>query len=195
MATATISIDWEDFSQLCSKYQFGKFTEPINGTIERQTNIMLDLFDETNTKATFFILGKLAEYRPKLVREIAARGHEIALHGQNHVAMFTLTPEQAKQDVATSKKIVTDIIGEPVYGYRAPFFSIKKENLNLLETLAELGLLYDSSIFPMSLPRYGIENFPTKDALYNLPNGDQIVELPMTIATFLNKPLPVCGGG
>ena len=195
MATATISIDWEDFSQLCSKYQFGKFTEPVDGTIERQTNIMLDLFDETNTKATFFILGKLAEYRSKLVKEIAARGHEIALHGQNHVAMFTLSPKQAMEDVANCQKIVTDIIGEPVYGYRAPFFSIKKENLNLLEILAELGLLYDSSIFTMSLPRYGIDNFSTENTLYNLPNGNQIVELPMTIATFLKKPLPVCGGG
>ncbi len=195
MATSTMSIDWEDFSQLCSKYEFGKFTEPTQKAIERQTDIMLNLFDETNCKATFFILGKLAAYKPKLVKLIAARGHEIALHGQNHVAMFTLTPEQAKDDIATSQKIVTDIIGAPVYGYRAPFFSIKNENLYLLQSLTELGLTYDSSIFPMELPRYGIPKFPTNDALYILPNGKKIVELPMTIGHFLNKPIPVCGGG
>ena len=195
MANATMSIDWEDFGQMFGKYKFGDITEPIKGTIERQTKIILDLFDENNTKATFFILGVLAKYRPEIVKEIAARGHEIALHGQNHEAMFTLTPEQAYEDVSTSQKIVTDIIGSPVYGYRAPFFSLIKDNLYLLEILADLNLIYDSSIFPMLLPRYGIKNFPTEDALYTLANDKQIVELPMTTAFFLNKQLPVSGGG
>ena len=195
MANATMSIDWEDFGQMFGKYKFGDITEPIKGTIERQTKIILDLFDENNTKATFFILGVLAKYRPEIVKEIASRGHEIALHGQNHEAMFTLTPEKAYEDVSTSQKIVTDIIGAPVYGYRAPFFSLIKDNIYLLEILADLGLIYDSSIFPMLLPRYGIKNFPTQDALYKLPNNKHIVELPMTTAIFLNKQLPVSGGG
>jgi len=195
MASATMSIDWEDFGQMFGKYRFGEITEPIKGTIERQTNIILDLFDENNTKATFFILGVLAKYRPQIVKQIAARGHEIALHGQNHEAMFTLTPDKAYEDVSTSQKIVTDIIGAPVYGYRAPFFSLIKDNLYLLEILSDLGLIYDSSIFPMLLPRYGIKNFPTTDTLYTLSNNKHIVELPMTTATFLNKQLPVSGGG
>ena len=195
MAKATMSIDWEDFGQMFGKYKFGEITEPIKGTIERQTKIILDLFDENHTKATFFILGVLAKFRPEIVKEIAARGHEIALHGQNHEAMFTLTPEKAYDDVSTSQKIVTDIIGAPVYGYRAPFFSLIRDNLYLLEILADLGLIYDSSIFPMLLPRYGIKNFPTEDALYKLPNNKHIVELPMTTAFFLNKQLPVSGGG
>ena len=195
MANATMSIDWEDFGQMFGKYKFGEITEPIKGTIERQTKIILDLFDENNTKATFFILGVLAEYKPEIVKEIASRGHEIALHGHNHEPMFTLTPEKAYKDVSTSQKIVTDIIGAPVYGYRAPFFSLVKDNVYLLEILADLGLIYDSSIFPMLLPRYGIKNFPTEDALYKLPNNKHIVELPMTTAMFLNKQLPVSGGG
>lgn len=195
MASATMSIDWEDFGQMFGKYRFGGITEPVQGTIERQTNIILDLFDENNIKATFFILGVLAKFRPCIVKEIASRGHEIALHGQNHEPMFTLTPEKAYEDVSTSQKIVTDIIGAPVYGYRAPFFSLIKDNVYLLEILADLGLIYDSSIFPMLLPRYGIKNFPTSNSLYKLSNNRQIVELPMTTASFLNKQLPVSGGG
>lgn len=195
MASSTMSIDWEDFGQMFGKYKFGNITEPIEGTIERQSKIILDLLDETNNKATFFILGVLAKHRPHLVKEIALRGHEIALHGQNHETMFTLTPEEAYADIALSQKIVTDIIGKEVYGYRAPFFSVKKENLYVLEILTDLGLLYDSSIFPMRLPRYGIKNFPTQDALYTLPNSKQIVELPMTTAFLFNKKIPVCGGG
>ena len=190
-----MSIDWEDFGQLFGKYDYGNITEPVNGSIERQTKIILDLLDETGNKATFFVLGMLAKYRKELVKEIAFRGHEIALHGQNHEAMFNLTPDKAREDILTSQKIVTDIIGAPVYGYRAPFFSIKKENLYLLETLSELQFVYDSSIFPMALPRYGINNFSTKDILYKLPNGSQIVELPMTTARYFNRQIPVSGGG
>ncbi len=195
MATSTMSIDWEDFGQLFGKYHYGNITEPVNGAIERQTKIILDLLDETDNKATFFVLGMLAEKRKNLVKEIASRGHEIALHGQNHEPMFSLTAEKAKEDILTSQKIVTDIIGAPVYGYRAPFFSIIKENLYLLETLAELDLIYDSSIFPVKLPRYGIADFPRENALYKLPSGKELVELPMTTANFFAKDWPVCGGG
>ena len=195
MASATMSIDWEDLWQMYGKYHYGKITEPVRGSIERQTKIILDLLDETDTKATFFILGALAQYRSRLVKEIASRGHEIGLHGQNHDIMFRLTPAHAKDDLLTAQKIVTDIIGGPVYGYRAPFFSVSRKNLYLLEILTEMNLLYDSSIFPMALPRYGIKDFPTADTLYSLPNGKEIVELPMTTASFLNKQLPVSGGG
>lgn len=195
MGSVTMSIDWEDLGQMYGKYHYGKITEPVRGTIERQTKIILDLLDETGNKATFFVLGALAQYRPEMVKEIAARGHEIALHSQNHEQMFTLNYEEAREDVATSQKIITDIIGQRVYGYRAPFFSINRDNLYLLEILAELDLIYDSSIFPMALPRYGIKDFSTADTLYSLPNGKEIVELPMTTGTFMNKQWPVCGGG
>jgi polysaccharide deacetylase family protein (PEP-CTERM system associated) len=195
MASATMSIDWEDLSQMYGKYHYGKITEPVRGSIERQTKIILDLLEETDNKATFFILGALAQYRPGLVKEIAARGHEIGIHSHRHDQMFTLNYDQAKEDIATAQKIVTDIIGGPVYGYRAPFFSVKRDNLYVLEILADLGLIYDSSIFPMKLPRYGIGDFPTADRLYSLPNGKEIVELPMTVGNLMNRKWPVCGGG
>lgn len=195
MAFSTLSIDWEDFGQLFGKYHFKDIFEPVGGAIERQNKIMLDLLDQSENKATFFILGMLAKYKPQLVKDIASRGHEIAIHGQNHEAMFTLTPDNARKDLEESIKIVTDITGQQIYGYRAPFFSINQTNLYLLETLSELGLTYDSSIFPIKMPRYGISGFNEKDTLYTLPNGKEIVELPLTTSNYFRKKWPVSGGG
>jgi polysaccharide deacetylase family protein (PEP-CTERM system associated) len=170
-------------------------TAPLPVTIDRQTDIMLEMLNATNKKATFFILGMLARHRPDLVKKIAAEGHEIGLHGQYHINMRKLNRKQAYDDINESKKLVTDIIGAPVYGYRAPYFSIDETNLYILEVLTELGLLYDSSIFPIKLKRYGIANFNKEDALYSLPNGKEIVELPLSVAPFNGKDIPIAGGG
>jgi polysaccharide deacetylase family protein (PEP-CTERM system associated) len=191
----TLSIDWEEFGQLLGRDHTGVVMPAVPKTIDRQTDIMLSLLDETGKKATFFILGMLAQYRPDLVRKIAAEGHEIGMHGQNHIRMNTLNYKDAHQDLSDSYKLVTDIIGAPIYGYRAPYFSVNETNLYVLEILSELGLKYDSSIFPVRLKNYGIANFPPEDALYQLPNGRQIVELPLTITHWRNKRLPVAGGG
>jgi peptidoglycan-N-acetylglucosamine deacetylase len=191
----TLSIDWEDFGQLLGRDHSGVLTPPVPKTIDRQTDIMLDMLNETGKKATFFILGMLAKYRPDLVKKIAAEGHEIALHGTHHINMRTLNREQAFNDLRDSKKLVTDIIGGNVYGYRAPYFSVDESNLYVLEILTELGLTYDSSIFPIKLKRYGIANFNKTDMLYRLPNGKEIVELPLTVAKFNGKDIPIAGGG
>ena len=191
----TLSIDWEDFGQLFGKYHYNIISDPANGAIERQTDIILDLLDSTGNKATFFILGVLAQYRPKLVKKIATRGHEISIHGQTHANISSFSPEEARRDIEEAYKRIADIIGTRIYGYRAPFFSIDKSNLFILEFLTNLGLMYDSSIFPVKLPRYGIDNFSEKDMLYKLPNGKEIVELPLTIYKYLGKKWPVSGGG
>jgi len=191
----TLSIDWEEFGQLLGRDHTGVVMPAVPKTIDRQTDIMLSLLNETNQKATFFILGMLAQNRPDLVRKIAAEGHEIGMHGQHHIRMHTLSYKEAYNDLADAYKLVTDIIGAPVYGYRAPYFSVNETNLYVLEILSELGLLYDSSIFPVKLKNYGIADFPYEDALYSLPNGKQIVELPLTIINWRSKRLPVAGGG
>lgn len=194
-AAFTLSIDWEDFSQLLGRDGSGVLTPPLPVTIDRQTDIMLDMLNEAGHKATFFILGMTAQHRPDLVKKIAAEGHEIGLHGQWHINMRTLTREQAWNDLRDAHKLVTDIIGGPVYGFRAPYFSVDESNLYVLEMLTELGLVYDSSIFPLKLKRYGIAGFNKEDALYSLPNGKQIVELPLTVAKMYGKDIPVAGGG
>lgn len=191
----TLSIDWEDFGQLLGRDRSGVLTPSLPKTIDRQTDIILEMLNDTGKKATFFVLGMLANHRADLVKKIAAEGHEIGLHGQHHINMRTLTREQAFNDLSDAQKLITDIIGGPVYGYRAPYFSVDESNLYVLEILSELGLLYDSSIFPLKLKRYGIDNFPKEDALYRLPNGKEIVELPLTVGKFNGKDIPVAGGG
>lgn len=195
MNNNTLSIDWEDFGQLYTQYHFNIITPPINQAIERQTMIILDMLDETQTKTTFFVLGMLAKYKPELVKKIFEKGHEIALHGQNHKPMFQLSYKESRNDIEESYKIVTDIIGKEIVGYRAPFFSINESNLYVLEILSELGFLYDSSIFPKKMPRYGIKDFPEENGLYDLPDGSQLVELPLSIANYFGKIWPVAGGG
>ncbi len=191
----TLSIDWEDFGQLLGRDRSGVLTPPLPVTIDRQTDIILDMLNETGKKATFFILGMLARHRADLVKKIAREGHEIGLHGDMHINMRTLNRDQAFKDLSDSQKLVTDIIGAPVYGFRAPYFSVDETNLYVLEILSELGLVYDSSIFPIKLKRYGIANFNRKDALYMLPNGKEIVELPLTVGVVNGKTVPVAGGG
>jgi polysaccharide deacetylase family protein (PEP-CTERM system associated) len=191
----TLSIDWEDFSQLLGRDHTGVVTPPVPKTIDRQTDFVLSLLNDTGQKATFFVLGMLAQYRSDLVKKIAAEGHEIGLHGQHHVRMNTMNYEQAQNDLHDSYKLVTDIIGAPIYGYRAPYFSVNETNLYILEILSEMGFIYDSSIFPIKLKKYGFANFPVKDELYQLPNGQEIVELPLTVLDWRNKKFPVAGGG
>jgi len=190
----TLSIDWEDFGQLMRRDYCGQVTPPTR-TIERQTGIILEMLAAAEQRATFFILGMLARHRPDLVREIAAAGHEIALHGENHRDMRKLSREEAAADLRDAQRLVCDIIGGPVFGYRAPYFSIAAENYHVLESAAEMGLAYDSSIFPMRMRRYGIEGFPPEDALYQLANGRTLVELPISVAALGSRRLPVAGGG
>lgn len=194
MNKCTLSIDWEDFGQLYTKYHYKIDTPPLSA-IARQTDIILDMLDETDRKATFFILGLSAKYRTGLVKKIASKGHEIAIHGQNHEILFTLNAHQIKEDIEASIKTVSDITGTQIFGYRAPRFSIDESNLYVLEILSELGLMYDSSIFPIKLPRYGIMNFDTNDKLYKLPNGKEIVEIPLSTVKYFGKIFPVSGGG
>jgi polysaccharide deacetylase family protein (PEP-CTERM system associated) len=190
----TLSIDWEDFGQIMARDFYQTITPPALD-LDRQTNIILDILAETNSKATFFVLGMCAKYRPQLVKKIADAGHEIGIHGTNHVAMTKLDRSSCFQDLSESIKIVTDIISQPIFGYRAPYFSIQKENLFVLELLTELGIEYDSSIYPAKTLRYGIADFHPENQLYKLPNGHEIVELPLTIFEFRGKKLPVSGGG
>jgi len=190
----TLSIDWEDFGQLIAQTMLGVQSTP-HSAIDRQTHIILDLLAETGQKATFFVLGMLAKDKPHLVKALAAAGHEIAIHGNNHKRLESLSPAEVRTDILDAKHLVEDLVGEPVYGYRAPCFSIAKRNNYVLDILSEHGFLYDSSIFPMRLPKYGYANFHPQDALYQLPSGGTLVELPLTVVSYMGRRWPVSGGG
>jgi polysaccharide deacetylase family protein (PEP-CTERM system associated) len=188
------SIDLEDFSQLICKYRTNTIPD-VSVDVDRQLDVVLSLLAEYRISGTFFVLGLVAARRPDLVRKVQDAGHEIATHGTNHVQAFRQGRDEFKRDVGGSIKVLEDITGQPVLGYRAPQFSIVRENLWALDVLAELGLQYDSSIFPMRLKRYGIASFDPQPRRYRLPEGGRLVEIPMHVARRGGRSFPVAGGG
>jgi polysaccharide deacetylase family protein (PEP-CTERM system associated) len=160
-----------------------------------QTHRILDLCDQTGTRATFFALGWVAERQPDLLREIAARGHEIACHGYGHELLYEIGPERFREDVKRGRAVIEDAIGARIEGYRAPSFSITERSLWALEILAEQGFRFDSSIFPVRHHRYGIPDFPREPVRLVLPSGRSIVEFPLTTLAWGPLRLPVAGGG
>lgn len=160
-----------------------------------QTQRLLDLCDRTCTRATFFVLGWVAERQPRLVREIAARGHEIACHGYGHELVYAIGPERFRADVRRARGVIEDALGAPVTGYRAPSFSITERSLWALEILSEEGFGFDSSIFPVRHHRYGIPGFPREPVRLALPSGRTIVEFPLTTLAWGPLRFPLAGGG
>lgn len=143
-------------------------------------------------KATFFILGWVAEKYPEIVKEIDTNGHEIACHSYRHRLVYNMSPEEFRNDLSKAKKILEDIIGKRVIGYRAPSYSITKKSIWALKHLEELGFEYDSSIFPINHDIYGIPEAPRFK--YKLEKLD-LVEYPMTTSIMFGKKIPISGGG
>ena len=163
--------------------------------VENNTRRLLDLFDENGVKATFFVLGWVAERVPELVKDIAGRGHEVACHGYSHQLVYNQSPDIFREETLRSKHMLEDIVQAKVSGYRAASYSITKRSLWALDILAEAGFEYDSSIFPVKHDRYGIpgaEEYPHK---LTTPNGSSLVEFPLSVAKVFNHNLPVAGGG
>jgi len=155
----------------------------------------MDPINPTNPKATFFVLGWIAERLPHLVREIQARGHEVASHGYDHVLCREQSAEDLKNDLLKSKKLLEDITGAPIYGYRAPGFSVNRDILSLIEGT---GYLYDSSFNSFRLnKRYGQVEFGTNNGSNGLSiqMSDRFYELPITNLKLGRQVLPWGGGG
>jgi polysaccharide deacetylase family protein (PEP-CTERM system associated) len=191
-----MSIDVEDYFQVSafdsvvSRDSWGQFESRVVANTTR----LLDLFDESGVRATFFVLGWVCERFPELVRAIAARGHEVASHGYGHRLIYEQTPDEFRDDVRRAKQVLEDACGEPVVGYRAPSFSIVKRSLWALDVLAEEGYRYDSSIFPIAHDRYGIPDAP-REPHHLLAAGRSIVEIPGSTVRLAGRNFPVAGGG
>src|SRR5262249_36735256 len=142
-----LTIDFEDWYQgleiPCTDW------DRYEDRIERASERLLSLLAEADTRATFFVLGRVAEQHPGLVKRIAAAGHEIGTHGPSHTLIYRQTPNVFRDELSRSVGLLRDLTCQPVLGHRAPFFSITRESLWALEILADLGLNYDSSIFPV----------------------------------------------
>lgn len=163
--------------------------------VERNTQRLLDLFDAHGVKGTFFVLGWVAQRYPALIREIAARGHEVASHGLTHELVYNQTPELFREETRVSKSLLEDLAQQPVLGYRAASYSITARSLWALDILAELGFRYDSSIFPVRHDRYGIPGAQVQPYEHETSGGRRIVEFPLTTKELFGYRLPVAGGG
>lgn len=190
-----ISVDIEDW------FQVGAFETVIDRNdwndlelrVERNSDAVLELFARTNIKATFFILGWVAERVPQLLQRIVEQGHEIASHGYAHDRVFTFTAEQFAADLEKSRKILEDISGEKVKGYRAPSFSIDTRTPWAHALLAEHGYEYSSSVAPVKHDHYGWADAPR--FVYEPVAGSDFLEIPVTTAQLGPKRLAAGGGG
>jgi len=188
------SIDVEDYRQILSA-RFRGDPGPVTPQLERGMESVLGLLADAHASATLFVTGTVVERRPDLVRRWSALGHEVASHGYDHTPIWAMTREAFRENITRAKKALEDAIGAPVTGYRAPVFSIRQDTLWALETIAEAGFAYDSSVVPVRTRRYGIAGFDRRPAVYALPSGRQVVEVPMSTARVAGREVPMAGGG
>ena len=190
-----LSVDVEDW------FQVGAFEDVIErdewsvlaDRVERNVHEVLDLFDEVDAKATFFTLGWVAQRHGALLRQIVARGHEIASHGWDHRRVFTMDRASFAEDISRARKAIEDASGAKVTGYRAPSFSIDQRTPWAFSELVEQGYAYSSSVAPVSHDHYGWPEAP-RFAFKPLPWAP-LVEIPVTTAMFAGKRLAAGGGG
>jgi len=195
--TNALTVDVEDyfhvsaFSQSVSRQDWDKY--PCR--VEQNTTALLEIFSKADVRATFFVLGWVAERFPKLVSTIDKAGHEIACHGFSHELVYKQTPKRFREETIRAKGILENIIQKPVDGYRAASYSITQQSLWALDILAESGFRYDSSIFPVHHDRYGIPGAKREPHILKTPDGHSLIEFPLSTYTFGSYRLPVAGGG
>lgn len=168
----------------------------IKTNLEYSVNQLLDICENNGVKSTCFILGNLAKEKPHIVKNIYNQGHEVASHSFAHKLVYTMKPNEFKEDLRISCDILEQITGEKVLGFRAPSWSIKQEQLDwFYDILAEQGLIYSSSVYPAYTYLYGIENFPQYPHR-PIVNGKEksILEIPQSVTKFLGKDLGFAGG-
>ncbi len=189
-----MSVDVEDYLHVSAfeRHIRREDWDSLPCRVEQNTDRILALFDEHGVKATFFMLGWVAERYPALVRRIVAGGHELASHGYSHVRVTQQTPEEFRVDVIRNKQLLEDIGGQPVIGYRAASYSIGAKNLWALQVLEETGHHYSSSIYPIRHDLYGMPSAPRFAFRPHEKQG--LLEIPVTTVWLFNRKLP-CGGG
>ena len=184
----------------CSEFLKGIDCEPLGDIIEPACHMVLDSLEESNVRATFFILGEVAERYPAVIEAIRDKGHEIANHGFRHTNVFDMTPEEFERDLKKSTALLQSIAGVNPVGYRAPNFSFSPETVWPYTILEDNGYLYSSSVFPLKTRLYGIPQVPLapyspSQVDITVPGSpERIREFPATVVRLLGKRLPVSGG-
>jgi len=160
----------------------------------------LQLLREHKVDATFFIVGELAEKHPEMMDKIVRNGHETAFHGYYHDPLWVLSPDEFRQEVVRFNSMVRSVTGEKCLGFRAPSYSIDNETLWALDILEEVGYLYDSSVFPMKTPLYGVSSAPVKPyrpSSRNIVEQDRsrnLIEFPALVYPVMGLRIPTAGG-
>jgi polysaccharide deacetylase family protein (PEP-CTERM system associated) len=192
-----LSVDVEDYFQVeafaneVPRRTWGNWPSRV----VENTRKLLNLLERHGVQGTFFFLGWVANRFPKLVREVQAQGHELACHSYWHRRVCSLSPSEFREDLRISKDAIEQAAGVPVYGYRAPSWSIKKDSLWALDILAEEGFRYDSSIYPIRHDLYGISDAPRFSYVYQCRNGRELTEIPPPTVRIAGFNFPAAGGG
>ena len=178
------------FSSRVRFEEWSSFESRVGGNVDR----ILDILEERKVQATFFVLGWVGEKNPDVVRRIVRRGHEIGCHGYRHSLVYDMEQDAFREDTRKAKRILEDLAGAPVLGYRAPSFSITKRSIWALDVLVEEGFKYDSSVYPVRHDRYGYPGFSRFPVTMQTEKGN-ILEVPPPSLRLLGMILPFGGGG
>lgn len=190
-----MTVDVEDYFQVSAfaPHISRESWTSISCRVELNIERILALLDEEGTKATFFTLGWIADRYPAMVKRIVANGHELASHGWAHHRVSDQEPHEFRDDVIRSKRILEDMGGQAVLGYRAPSFSIGRHNLWALDVLEEAGYRYSSSIYPIQHDHYGMPEAPR--FAHHPRTHHRLLELPITTTRLFSRNFPAGGGG
>ncbi len=191
--TNAMTVDVEDYFQV-SAFEgcIGRDrwdTMPVR--VQKNTERILELFSAHQVKATFFMLGWVAERFPELVKAIVDQNHELASHGYSHFRVTSQTRDEFSNDITRTKKLLEDLSGVEVKGYRAPSYSIGKANLWAHEEIEQAGYLYSSSVYPVKTDLYGFPEAPR----YKFKCRDKLFEIPISTFPLGKKNIPIGGGG
>jgi polysaccharide deacetylase family protein (PEP-CTERM system associated) len=191
--TNALTVDVEDYFQVSAfEAQVDRASwDELPCRVERNVERLLGMLERHGCHATFFTLGWVAQRYPELVRRVADAGHEVASHGYDHRRASDQRPHEFLDDITRAKRLLEDITGRAVHGYRAPSFSISTRNLWAFDCIARAGYRYSSSVYPVRHDHYGMPDSPRFP--YGVGNG--LVEVPLTTTRMFGVNLPAAGGG
>lgn len=191
-----MSVDLEDHFCNLPYEEWSKY----ENRIVKNTKIILKLFEKHNVKATFFTVGHIAEKNPELIKEVVLQGHEIASHSQYHIDLRKMSPDSFEEDLKKSIKTLESISGEKIHGFRAPYYSINKQNFWVFDILKKY-VKYDSSVFPVKTTLYGLPKAPRHAYKMSKSNplledkNEKLLELPpATLKIPIIGNFPIAGG-
>ena len=191
-----LSIDVEEYYHgMEFEAALGEARAQLPSRVEGSVDRVLELLDARRVKATFFIVGRVAEEHPGMVRRIQEGGHEVACHSYAHELVFRQTPEAFRADLRRAKGVLEALTGHEVIGFRAPNYSIGADQDWAYDVLLEEGFRYDSSIYPILHDRYGQPSAPRFPYEIRRRGGRRLLEFPIGTVRLMGVNLPVGGGG